>query len=178
MISQYLSMSWNGQMLQRWGGLHRFMETTRACLLLPALGGLLLLESLISHASVTPFPPSAPEGPLLSILPSFSSFYVMVVQPKFSIMPTGILKDDFRWYRDKTLYILIVLYLKCMLENTEPFEVGPFISEEGNGNTLQYSCLGNPMDRGPFGLQSTGSQRVGHDLATEHQQLLEFPLYR
>ena len=147
MISQYLSMSWNGQMLQRWGGLHRFMETTRACLLLPALGGLLLLESLISHASVTPFPPSAPEGPLLSILPSFSSFYVMVVQPKFSIMPTGILKDDFRWYRDKTLYILIVLYLKCMLENTEPFEVGPFISEEGNGNTLQYSCLGNSMIR-------------------------------
>ena len=22
--------------------------------------------------------------------------------------------------------------------------------EEGNGNTLQYSCLGNPMDRGPW----------------------------
>ena len=30
---------------------------------------------------------------------------------------------------------------------------------EGNGNPLQYSCLGNPMDR----LQSVGSQRVGHD---------------
>ena len=39
-----------------------------------------------------------------------------------------------------------------MLENTEPFDVGPFISEEGNGNTLQYSCLGNPMDRGAFRL--------------------------
>ena len=36
---------------------------------------------------------------------------------------------------------------------------------EGNGNPLQYSCLENPMDRG--GLQSMGSQRVGHDLATE-----------
>ena len=35
---------------------------------------------------------------------------------------------------------------------------------EGNGNPLQYSCLENPMDRGePGGLQSMGSQRVGHD---------------
>ena len=25
---------------------------------------------------------------------------------------------------------------------------------EGNGNPLQYSCLGNSMDRGPGGLQS------------------------
>ena len=37
---------------------------------------------------------------------------------------------------------------------------------EGNGNPLQYSCLGNPMDRGawteePGRLQSTGSHRVG-----------------
>ena len=28
--------------------------------------------------------------------------------------------------------------------------------EEGNGNSLQYSCLGNPMDREPGGLQSVG----------------------
>ena len=27
---------------------------------------------------------------------------------------------------------------------------------EGNGNPLQYSCLENPMDREPGGLQSTG----------------------
>ena len=30
---------------------------------------------------------------------------------------------------------------------------------EGNGYPLQYSCLGNPMDRGPGGLQSMGSQK-------------------
>ena len=35
--------------------------------------------------------------------------------------------------------------------------------EEGNGNQLQYSCLENPMAEEPGGLQSTGSQRVGHD---------------
>ena len=34
---------------------------------------------------------------------------------------------------------------------------------EGNGNTLQYSCLENPMDGEPGELQSMRSQRVGHD---------------
>ena len=29
----------------------------------------------------------------------------------------------------------------------------------GNGYPLQYSCLGNPMDRGAGGLQSKGSQK-------------------
>ena len=38
----------------------------------------------------------------------------------------------------------------------------------GNGNPLQCSCLGNPMNRGAWQLQSIGLQRVGHDLATEH----------
>ena len=33
----------------------------------------------------------------------------------------------------------------------------------GNGNLLQYSYLENPIDGGPGGLQSLGSQRVGHD---------------
>ena len=31
--------------------------------------------------------------------------------------------------------------------------------EGGHDHPLQYSCLGNPMDRG----QSMGLQRVGHD---------------
>ena len=30
---------------------------------------------------------------------------------------------------------------------------------EGIGNALQYSCLGNPMDIEPCGLQSMGPQR-------------------
>ena len=30
--------------------------------------------------------------------------------------------------------------------------------EEGNGNPLQYTCLENPMDKEPGGLQSIGSQ--------------------
>ena len=37
---------------------------------------------------------------------------------------------------------------------------------EGNGNLLQYSCLGNPMERRAYRLQSMGSQKVRYNLAT------------
>ena len=33
----------------------------------------------------------------------------------------------------------------------------------GHGSPLQYSCPENPMNRGDWGLQFIGSQRVGHD---------------
>ena len=33
----------------------------------------------------------------------------------------------------------------------------------GGGQEIQYSCLENPMDKEPGGLQSIGSQGVGHD---------------
>ena len=35
--------------------------------------------------------------------------------------------------------------------------------EGGHGNPLQYSCPENPWAEEPGGLQSIGSQRVGHD---------------
>ena len=39
----------------------------------------------------------------------------------------------------------------------------------GNGNLLQYSGLGNPMDKGAWlGYSPWGSQRVGHNLVTEY----------
>ena len=45
--------------------------------------------------------------------------------------------------------------------------------EEGVATHLQYCCLENPMDREePGGLQSIGSQKVGHgqsDLANGRQ---------
>ena len=34
---------------------------------------------------------------------------------------------------------------------------------EGSGNPLQYSCLGNPMDRGAWRAIVHGSQRVEHN---------------
>ena len=38
---------------------------------------------------------------------------------------------------------------------------------EGNGNPLQFSCLGNPMDRGASWATVHGVARVGHDLVTK-----------
>ena len=37
---------------------------------------------------------------------------------------------------------------------------------EGNRNPLQYSCLGNPMDRGAWQATAHEVSRVRHDLAT------------
>ena len=41
---------------------------------------------------------------------------------------------------------------------------------EGSGYPLQYSCLGNPMDRGAWQATVLGSQNVRHDLVTNRQQ--------
>ena len=38
---------------------------------------------------------------------------------------------------------------------------------EGNGTSLQYSCLGNPMDREAWWTTVHGIPRVGHDLKTQ-----------
>ena len=45
-------------------------------------------------------------------------------------------------------------------------------SGEGKGNSLQYSCLKHPMDRGAWRATAMGSQRVRHNLATKEQQVL------
>ena len=45
---------------------------------------------------------------------------------------------------------------------------------EGNGNTLQYSCLGNRIDREAWWATVHGVARIGHDLATKQQ----FTLFR
>ena len=48
---------------------------------------------------------------------------------------------------------------------------------KGNGNTLQYSCLENLMDRGAWWATVDGVVRVGHDLTTKppNQCLLKCP---
>ena len=37
----------------------------------------------------------------------------------------------------------------------------------GHGNPLQYSCPGNPMDRGAWWATVQGVTRVGYDLASD-----------
>ena len=43
---------------------------------------------------------------------------------------------------------------------------------EGNGNPLQYFCLGNSMDRGAWRPTVHGVARAGHDLVTKPQQYI------
>ena len=38
---------------------------------------------------------------------------------------------------------------------------------EGNGNSLQYSCLENPINKAAWKATVHGVTRVGHDLATK-----------
>ena len=45
-------------------------------------------------------------------------------------------------------------------------ELGRFPGE-GNGNPLQYPCLGNPMNRESWQATVHGVARVGGDLATK-----------
>ena len=42
--------------------------------------------------------------------------------------------------------------------------------EEGNDNSLQYSCLENPMDKEAWQVTVHRVTKVGHDLVTEQQQ--------
>ena len=47
---------------------------------------------------------------------------------------------------------------------------------EGHGNPLQCSCLENPMEEELGGLQSIGSQRVGHDWVTSLDFTFMYPV--
>ena len=68
--------------------------------------------------------------------------------------------------------------LQCWGHRAGDLRVSPGLGRcpgEGNGNPLQYSCLGNPMDRGAWQATVHGVQRVGHDLAIKQQQLQAGP---
>ena len=48
---------------------------------------------------------------------------------------------------------------------------------EGHGNSLQYACLENSMDRGAWWATVWGHKRVGHDLATRQQQSIRITTF-
>ena len=52
----------------------------------------------------------------------------------------------------------------------------PASAGEGNGNPLQYPCVGNPMDRGAWWATVHGVARDGHDLVTKQQCFFKSPL--
>ena len=47
----------------------------------------------------------------------------------------------------------------------------------GHGNSFQYSCLENPMDRGAWQATVLGVARVGHHLVTKPPPLPEVLMY-
>ena len=73
------------------------------------------------------------------------------------------------------LFIMVALVVKSLLANTQDVRDASSIlglerfPGEGNVNPLQYSCLGNPTDRGDQWATVHGSQRVTHNLVTKQQ---------
>ena len=56
----------------------------------------------------------------------------------------------------------------------------PYSNWRRNDNPLQYSCLGNPRDRGARQLQSVRSQSIGHNCVTNthiHSYTHTHPLF-
>ena len=64
----------------------------------------------------------------------------------------------------------ICIYLHC-ISSAQEMQVQSLGWEdsldEENGNVLQYSCLGNPMDRGAWWVTAHGIIKVRHDLVTK-----------
>ena len=59
--------------------------------------------------------------------------------------------------------------VSCQAEHASLIPGSGRYPEEGNGNPLQYSCLGYPTDRGAWQAIVPGVTRVKHDLATKEQ---------
>ena len=90
-------------------------------------------------------------------------------------------------YTRNTLFLIdILLYglpwwlsgkdLACNVGNTGLIH-GPWrFPGEGNDNPLQYSCLGNPMDRGDWQAIVHRVAKVRHNWVTKQQQILLYIL--
>ena len=70
--------------------------------------------------------------------------------------------NDFFLY-DICLHQKIKIWKSILWQKNHPV---PKDDGEGNGNPVQYSCLGNPMAEEPGG-DSTWVETVGHNLATK-----------
>ena len=60
----------------------------------------------------------------------------------------------------------MVLLVKVNAGDVRDLGLIPGLEESSGGedvNPLQYSCLGNPLDEEPGGLQSMGSHRITDD---------------
>ena len=73
---------------------------------------------------------------------------------------------------DKYIYIYIYVHiwgLPSWLNGTKSIPRSGKAPGEGNGNPLQYSCLGNCIGRGAWRATVFGLQRAGYDLVAKQQ---------
>ena len=56
----------------------------------------------------------------------------------------------------------------CIASNSNKKPIGQVVGE-GNSNPLQYSCLGNPMDRGPWWAAMHGVAKVSDTMEATKQ---------
>ena len=78
-------------------------------------------------------------------------------------------RDHSRWLNLQFCGILVAQSVKSLPARGDPSSIpGSERSPgKGNGNPLQYSCLGNPMDRGAWWATIHGVARVRQNLATK-----------
>ena len=111
--------------------------------------------SCIAGGFLTAEPPGGPRWPDLGLsLPSslkHQSFKKLLEErfPCFSCCVTALLGEHTRWLRG--------IESSCQAGDLGSIPGSGRSHGKGNGNQLQYSCLGNPVDRGR--LQAMGSQK-------------------
>ena len=106
-------------------------------------------------------------------------------KPQYSLLNVAYLRSQINLVSKETLVLCIKQKrLPWWLSEESTYSAGdmgliPGLGRspgKGNGNPLQYSCLGNPMNRGDWRATVLGvSKRVILDLAIKQQQLNKTP---
>ena len=103
-----------------------------------------------------------------------NSFILMLSILKFDNI--NFLKKLLMWIFGNTEFTFLHTFhcLQCMRHGFSPW--ARKIPREGDGNQLQYSCLGNLMDIGAWKASVHGVARVGHDLEIKPPSCISFPM--
>ena len=134
------------------------------------------LQVLDSECALLHFPPISPCSWPLS-LPSYLKLFSISPHCPADFGEVSLLTEHFisrQVYCWEVNHVTsqMVLVVKNSIANAGDMRDAGSISGSGrcpgggSDNPLTYSRLGNPMDRGVRWVQSMGSQRVGHDWAT------------